>query len=91
MSMKQRERALRRAAARPRGNMPPIGSGGGEGYDEIVITRKGRALVRAVMGKIERGVPVEQLSEQERVLLALAAVELDDAMAAPPSRERRAG
>lgn len=69
MSTKQRERATRRAAARLKGNAPPAT---GDVYGEFVLTPKGRAMLRAIRDKVERGVSFNQLGDLERTLLALA-------------------
>jgi len=72
MSKRQRERAMRRAAMRPKGNSRPAGS---EGYcDEYQLTAKGRAALQNIRDRVAAGVPVDQLGGHERVLLALASI-----------------
>lgn len=69
MSTKQRERATRRQAARVKGTMPPATGGV---YDDMALTPKGRAMLRAIRDKVKGGVPVNQLGDLERTLLAFA-------------------
>jgi len=71
MSTRQRDRATRRQATRARGNVPPVRVASDEGGDVIGLTPKGRAMLDGITEKWARGVPVEQLSEDERALVCV--------------------
>jgi len=72
MSRRQRERAMRRAARRLKGNRPLVRAAGGDGYDEYHFTPTGRAMLQSIRDKVAAGVPVDQLGEHERLMLEIA-------------------
>ncbi len=80
MSTRQRARAERRKAARARGNRTPSpmrgGADAGQGYEAMELTPTGEALLAGIVDKAKRGVPIEQLGDTERVLLAIVAASL---------------
>jgi len=85
MSTRQRERALRRTAARSTGNRPspspPVRVNDGElqDGDVLTLTPKGEALLAGIVDKAERDVPFRLLSYAERDLLRIvvSAIEME--------------